>query len=145
VVHKTDEDFGKLDGALDFFIAKMNLIYEKCHLNHGPGVEPPDAVNYLCQRLDNLNEPGYDSMDPSLLAIPEFKKNLDDLGESLRIPICSECEEALYDEHWLLFYCLKCNSSQWLIKSRAKKLYPHWESIRFLAGCPICTNKDDNE
>ena len=141
MAHDTD-DLGKLDEALDFFIARMNLVYEKCHLNHGIGIEPPDAVNYLCQRLDNMNEPGYDSLDPSLLAIPEFNKNLDSLGETLRIPICEECAAALYDEDWLLFYCLTCGSSQWLLKSKAKKLYPHWESIRFLVECPICTNRE---
>ena len=142
-MRETDEDLGKLDEALNFFIAKMNLIYEKCHLNHGIGIEPPDATNYLCQKIGDLSAPIYDSIDPALLAIPELSNGVDDIEDVLRIPICEECAAGLYDEDWLLFYCLKCNSSQWLIKSKAKKLYPHWESIRFLAGCPICTIKDD--
>lgn len=135
----TDDDLRKLDEALDFFIAKMNLTYEHCHLNHGPGVEPPKATNYLCQRLDDLNKEDY---DPMMLSIPEFSGNLNEFGDTLRIPICDECIAALYDEDWLLFYCLTCNSSQWIIKSKAKKLYPHWESIRFLIECPICTNRE---
>lgn len=133
-----DADLKKLDEALGFFIAKTNLVYEDCHLNHGPGVPAPKAINYLCQRLDDLSEVEYNA---SLLSIPEFMSNTDELGDVLRIPICEECIEGLYDEDWLLFYCLTCNSSQWLIKSKAKKYYPAWESIRFLVECPICTNR----
>lgn len=133
------DDLGKLDEALDFFIARMNLAYEDCHLNHGIGIRPPKAINYLCQRLDDLSEIEH---NPSLLSIPEFMSNLNRNGDVLQIPICNECIEALYDEDWLLFYCLTCNSSQWLIKSKAKKLYPPWESIRFLVECPICTNRE---
>ena len=76
------------------------------HLNHGPGVEPPKATNYLCQRLDDLNKEDY---DPMMLSIPEFSGNLNEFGDTLRIPICDECIAALYDEDWLLFYCLTCN------------------------------------
>jgi len=110
-----------IDEALDFFIAKMNLIYEDCHLNHGLGVKPPRATEYLCQWVGPKDQP----------------------TDLLRIPICVECAEALYDEKWLLFYCLNCNSSQWLLKSKAKKYYPIWESIRFLSECPICTENKE--
>lgn len=118
------DDLTELDEALDLFIAKMNLVYERCHLNHGEGVKPPKATEYLCQWI------GKDGQEEFLF----------------RIPICDECAEALYDEEWLLFYCLTCNSSKWLLKSRAKKYYPKWESIRFLSECPICTeNKEKLE
>ena len=113
----------KLDEALDYFIAGANLIYEQCYLNHGSGQERPQAVNYLCQDVGAGNN----------------------IQDTLRIPICAECAEALYDEVWLLFYCLTCNSSQWLLKSKAKKYYPKWESIRFLSQCPICVNKGKKE
>jgi len=142
-VDESKDDLKRLDEALDYFVARANLVYEKCHLNHGLGVEPPQAVNYLCQRLDNLNEGGDESIDPSLLSIPEFINKVDDSGDMLRIPICEECAEALYDEEWLLFYCLACNSSQWLLKSKAVKYYPAWESIRFLAECPMCTENKE--
>lgn len=109
----------RLDEALNYFVAKANLIYEHCYLNHGSGVEPPPALDYLCQNIGSGNEP----------------------IDTLRIPICSECVEALYDEDWLLFYCLTCTSSQWLLKSKAKKYYPKWESIRFLSQCPTCVEE----
>lgn len=113
----------KLDEALDYFVARVNLIYEHCHLNHGPGAESPPAVDYLCQNIGTGNE----SQD------------------LLRIPVCAECAAALYDEEWLLFYCLTCMSSQWLLKRKARKYYPKWESIRFLSECPICTEKKEEE
>jgi len=105
---------------LDNLIARIDLIGLVCHLNHGPGVEPPPAVNYLCQYIGRTDDP-------------------DVLPDLYRIPICEECTAALYDEDWLLFYCLTCNSSQWLLKSKARKLYPKWESIRFLHTCPMCS------
>lgn len=108
-----------LDTHLDHLIAEIGLIGEKCHLNHGIGEKTPDAVEYLCQYIGKQDD-------------------LDIKPDLLRIPICNECINALYDEDWLLFYCLTCNSSQWLLKSKAKKLYPKWESIRFLHTCPNC-------
>jgi hypothetical protein len=104
---------------LDELFAKINLIGELCHLNHGIGEKPPPAENYLCQYIGKKDDP---SVGVELLVIP----------------ICKECAAALYNEDWLLFYCLTCNSSQWLLKSKAKKLYPKWESIRFLHTCPNC-------
>jgi len=109
-----------LDTHLDNLIAKIDLIGELCHLNHGIGVQPPPAVNYLCQYMGK-------------------KEDNNKVLDLLRIPICKECTIALYDEDWLLFYCLACGSSQWLLKSEAKKLYPKWESVRFLRGCPNCS------
>jgi hypothetical protein len=103
-----------LDTFMDDFIARIHLIGELCSLNHGPGVKPPPATNYLCQRIGS---------------------------DLYRIPICDECAAALYDEEWLLFYCLSCNSSQWLLKSKAKKYYPKWESVRFLHTCPMCCSE----
>jgi len=114
------EDF---DDNLDELLAMIGLIDKHCYLNHGPDIAPPPAVDYLCQYVGKIEG---------------------DVGTAdvlLRIPICEECIDTLYNEDWLLFYCLSCNSSQWLIKSKAKKLYPKWESIKFLSMCPKCTAK----
>lgn len=110
----------ELGKALDRFNAKISLIHEKCNLNHGIGTERSQAVDYLCQYV------GLNTVSRYLLTIP----------------ICAECAAALYDEEWLLFYCLTCNSSQWLLKNEAKKLYPKWESIIFLTECPMCVGKE---
>jgi len=108
-----------LDESLGVFMEKMDLIGRRCHLNH-KDQEPPEAVDYLCQYIGKLDDP---DIEPTLL----------------RIPVCVECANALYDEDWLLFYCLTCNSSQWLLKSKARRLYPKWESVRFLHTCPNCS------
>jgi len=106
-----------LDACTDNLIAKIDLIGKVCQLNHGPEVQSPPAVNYLCQYIGREN----------------------DTPDLYRIPICEECTAALYDEEWLLFYCITCNSSQWLLKSKARKLYPKWECVRFLHTCPMCS------
>jgi len=109
----------ELDHYLELLMAQANLIGQVCHLNHGSGVEPPEAVDYLCQHLGDIR-----SNWPEIL---------------LTIPVCVECAYALtYEEDWLLFYCLSCNSSQWLMKSRARKLYPKWQNLIFLYKCPMC-------
>lgn len=134
-----------LDANISLFLARANLIGLTCHLNHN-GEEPPEAVDYLCQRLGDISEQPEEinSLEDSMLTqIPEFMHNIEDTQDMLRIPVCAECVTALYDEDWLLFYCLSCDSSQWLIKSRAKKYYPKWESIRFLYGCPNCSECPD--
>ncbi len=112
------EDF---DTDLDELLAIVSLIDKYCYLNHGPNITPPPAVDYLCQYIGKI------------------EGSVGTADSLLRIPICKECVETLlYDDNWLLFYCLSCNSSQWLIKSKAKKLYPKWESIKFLSMCPKC-------
>ena len=108
-----------LDANLDYLLSKLNLVGVTCHLNHGVGEKPPSAMEYLCQYIGKQDDP-------------------DTIPELLRVPICEECVIALYDENWLLFYCLTCDSSQWLLKSKARKLYPKWESVRFLHTCPNC-------
>lgn len=113
------DDLNLLEKRLNEFIAKTELLTEVCYLNHN-GENPPKATNYLCQYVGHYKEKVATGL--------------------LRIPICDECIAALYDSDWLLFYCLNCNSSQWLIKSKAKKYYPEWESVKFLAQCPNCFN-----
>jgi hypothetical protein len=134
-----------LDASIGLFLARANLIGLTCHLNHN-GEEPPEAIDYLCQRLGDINDQPEEIAtldDPMLAQIPEFMHNIEDTQDMLRIPVCAECVTALYDEDWLLFYCLSCDSSQWLMKSKARKLYPKWESIRFLSGCPNCSECPD--
>ena len=75
-----------LDACTDNLIAKIDLIGKVCQLNHGPEVQSPPAVNYLCQYIGREN----------------------DTPDLYRIPICEECTAALYDEEWLLFYCITC-------------------------------------
>lgn len=113
----------ELDQTLNEFVALIELMHETCHLNHGKGADIPQAVDYLCQYVGPTDS---------------------DVGTALlRIPICAECITTLYDKDWILFYCLTCNSSQWLMRSKAKKHYPEIESIKFLAQCPNCTEAEE--
>ena len=96
---------------------KIHLMLESCDLNHGLGVEKPQAVDYITQTLGD--------------------------GGQLRIPICAECADALMcteEERWVLLYCLSCLSSQWIDKSVSRRLY-HYEKgerIKWMRECPKC-------
>ena len=52
--------------------------------------------------------------------------------------ICAECVDALCGKEWILFYCLKCNSSQWVKRALARKSYPANMNIMFYDECPNC-------
>jgi len=61
----------------------------------------------------------------------------------IQIPICRECEEALLSEGWVLFYCITCNSSQWVLKKLAKRIYKKTDKVFFMDICPICNEKNN--
>ena len=89
---------------------------EVCDLNHGPGVEKPQAVDYITQPLGD--------------------------GGQLRIPVCEECRDALHSggDRWVLLYCLNCLSSQWIDKRYSQRLY-HYEGVdgvKWMRECPKC-------
>ena len=115
-----------LDEEINLMMAKVELAGEYCHLKHSeydPAENHP-AVNYLCQNLGD--------------------KETGEVKQTLRIPICEECSESLYDENWILVYCTYCNKSQWILRRLAKFEYPEGNLIYFLDICPFCAKvKDD--
>ncbi|MFA6887397.1 MAG: hypothetical protein WCQ65_10565 [Fermentimonas sp.] len=119
-------DLEAFNNDLNLLASMANLEIEdsKCQLNHGIAFDDnPRAVDYLCQNLGNR----------------EF--NL--IDAELRIPICEECVEALTSDDWLLFYCIRCNNSQWLYKPKAKNKYKSGLHVVWLDICPKCATKDE--
>ncbi len=115
----------KLDRNIELMIATLELEGETCHLKHS-SVDPAEnhpAVNYLCQNLGN--------------------KETGEVSQQLRIPICQECVEALYDPDWILFYCVYCHKSQWLYRPLAKQEYPEGNGIYWMDVCPFCAEVKD--
>ena len=121
-----DEEFF---GSIEDLHALIDLENEHCHLKHSEEdpSENHQAVDYLRQKL------GYEvSTDNGNSA------NEDIIQVTIRIPICQECVDALLGEDWILFYCVHCNSSQWLNRRYAKNMYPFWLHIKWMDACPIC-------
>lgn len=54
----------------------------------------------------------------------------------LVIPVCLECIKYIGHHEWVLLYCIKCNSSQWVYKPWAKRVYT--DSIIWMNECPKC-------
>lgn len=107
-----------LDTFLHEFLAKVELHGECCGLKHSEKFPRQEyiATNYLCQQY------GVDGICDGIISIP----------------VCDECVEALYDENWILFYCVNCNESQWLLRSKAKKEYSKDKNVYFFKKCPHC-------
>lgn len=113
---KTVDD--EFNDTIDELHARIDIQNEHCHLKHSdedPAEDHP-AIDYLCQGF------GFGEIET----------------ESIRIPICAECVEALLGDEWILLYCLHCNSSQWVKRSLAKYQYPFWLHIKWMDVCPIC-------
>ena len=111
------------DLILDQFLSGINLEGQTCMLNHNDDEERP-AVDYLCHQM------GYSLPDGDYEADAE-----------LRIPICEECVQGLCGGEEILFICIGCVSSQWLLKSQAKKEYPEGTNVIALKKCPKCFNE----
>jgi hypothetical protein len=111
------------DLIMDEFLAGLNLEGQTCMLNHNDEIERP-AVDYLCHQM------GYSLPDGDYEADAE-----------LRIPICEECVQGLCGGKEILFYCIGCNASQWMLKSQSKKEYPEGTNIIALKKCPKCYNE----
>jgi hypothetical protein len=120
-----DNMMGFLNESLNFMVAHAELVGKTCSLKHGHDndAENPPAIDYLCQRLGN-------------------QKN-NEAEQEVRIPICQECIEALYDPNWILMYCVYCHASQWIFRPVAKFDYPEGNGIYWLDLCPHCTEVSD--
>jgi hypothetical protein len=113
-------DFTELDFNFEMMMASVELAGENCHLKHShldPAENHP-AVDYLCQKLGDT-ETGIATQE-------------------LRIPICQECAEALYDEKWILCYCTYCHESQWIFRPKSKVKHPGGNGIYWMDVCPHC-------
>lgn len=114
----------ELENSLNEHIAKLELLNEQCHLKHGPegyDIEIPRAIDYLCQYFGFTKE-----------------RSITDL---LRIPICGECIQGLYDPNWALMYCITCNNSQWIWKPDSKLEF-HTDVV-WLDICPNCNDNKE--
>lgn len=113
-------DLDLLDSALDNLVAQAELEGATCALKHSkfdPSGNHP-AVNYLCQGVGDTET-----------KVTEY---------AVRIPICEECMEALYNEDWILVYCINCNKSQWIYRPLAKRGHQGGNIIYWLDVCPHC-------
>lgn len=114
------DDFKLLNRSFNDAIARMELEGQTCGLKHSS--EDPaqyhKAVDYLCQNLGN--------------------QKTGEASSQMRIPICAECVEALYDPSWVLAYCIYCNRSQWIYRPLAKNEHPEGNGIYWLDVCPFC-------
>ncbi len=54
------------------------------------------------------------------------------------IPVCEECMAAIQGDEWILFYCLSCGSSQWILRDLSRKPYSKSEVIIWMPECPKC-------
>lgn len=113
-------DFECLDDNFDLMMSTMALEGETCGLKHSKEdpSENHSAVNYLCHKLGRTK---------SGIVLQE-----------LRIPICEECCEALYDEDWIIAYCTYCNESQWIYRPKAKIEHPKGNGVYIMDVCPHC-------
>jgi hypothetical protein len=118
-------DFETLDENLGLLMAKLELEGEHCRLKHSKAdpAENHPAVDYLCQKLGD-QETG-------------------EVKQEIRIPVCKECAEALYDEDWILCYCTYCHESQWIYRPYSKVEHPEGNGIYFLDICPHCAVVED--
>jgi hypothetical protein len=118
-------DFTELDHNFAMMIARAELDGETCHLKHS--VEDPaenhPAVDYLCQPLGD--------------------QKTGEATSEIRIPVCQECAEALYDENWILAYCTFCHSSQWIYRPYSKTEHLPGNGVYWLDICPHCAVVED--
>jgi len=102
---------------------KANLVNEICGLNHGHWDCPdPQAVDYIVAPF------GYKVGDIEYMQTQEFA-----------IPVCKCCAETLYsnDKEWILYYCINCNSSQWIIR-QLMGINSQRPMVEWLDECPKC-------
>lgn len=122
-----DKHINNLDVTIGDFFSAVELDGETCGLKHSKDdpAEGHEAVDYLCQKVGDPKSKTY--------------------FYELRIPICQECAEALYDSNWILVYCVNCNKSQWICRRLAKRTYPDGNLIYWLDVCPYCAEVVDKE
>jgi hypothetical protein len=114
------------DMLLQEIAALADLDDETCGLKHSkedPSENHP-AVDYLCHMMGITTKDGEEISDAQL-----------------RIPVCQECVDALLDNEWILFYCVYCGESQWLLKRLAKNGYSEDTKIIAFKACPNCYTK----
>lgn len=116
-----------IDESINNFMLKVNLEGQTCALKHS---EKDPSENH--QAVDYLVQNAGDQVSSTVT-------------ETLAIPICQECVDALSDKEWLLFYCVGCNRSQWLYKPLARRVYGKDEHIIFLAKCPYCYEEEPDK
>lgn len=120
-----DMNLDELDEKISMMLSRLDLEGETCGLKHS--VEDPaenyPAIDYLCQNLGD-QETG-------------------DIYQQIRIPVCAECAEALFDTNWILMYCTYCHASQWVYRPKAKYEYPKGNRIYWQDVCPFCVDNED--
>ncbi len=56
---------------------------------------------------------------------------------SVTIAVCDDCANSLASPEWILLYCLKCTSNQWLYKPLGRLDY-YKKHICWMSCCPEC-------
>ncbi len=118
-------DLDQFDENISLLIDKIGLIDETCGLKHSkydPATDHP-ATEYLCQDLGRVD--------------------IKESQQTIRIPICDECVEALYDPDWILAYCTYCHKSQWIYRPYSKLKHPPGNGIYWCDVCPFCSEVTD--
>lgn len=116
-----------VDSNITDMLSSMELEDTNCVLKHNDD-EEHSVVDFLCQNFGRKLENGEETIE-----------------HELRIPICVDCVRGLYDDDWLLFYCVRCNENQWLNRSLAKREYPKTTKIVWFDTCPHCHNPELDE
>jgi len=111
------------NAILDNLEAEMELVGQTCMLNHHDDIERP-AADFLCHQM------GFELPNGNYEADAE-----------LRIPICEECVTGLCGGREILFYCIGCGASQWILRSKSKQYYPKDTNMIAMKQCPKCYNE----
>ena len=81
--------------------------------------------------------------DPAGLAVDFLHQHFGFGGnatDTLRIPVCQDCVDALLGDEWILMFCIHCNQSRWISRKWSRNAYPPGLSIKWIDGCPECVS-----
>jgi len=117
--------FTLLGEELGYMVARAELENETCGLKHSykDPAENHQAIDLLVQKIGNTKT--------------------EEATQEIRIPVCAECADALYDDNWVLVYCIYCHKSQWISRRLAKNEYPAGNLIYWTDVCPHCAEVAD--
>jgi len=116
-----EDNILKFNDGLQNLIDIIELKGTNCVLDHKDD-KKREAVDYLSQRFKDK----YDKID------------------TLRIPVCGECAEALCGVDWVLLFCIYCGRSQWVYRPKAKLKYGKDVHVIWMDICPWCAEVTDN-
>ena len=90
-----------------------------CDLKHGDK-EFHHAVEFLTQKI------GYKGLEKY----------------SVNVGICQDCIDSLASPEWILLFCLRCSSNQWVYKPMGRLDY-YKKHICWMSCCPECKEVEE--